>query len=55
MNLKLIVNIFIIIEMVLILNIKVVQETHQAGTVEVTGQIIEKIGPILATKFIEIK
>ena len=48
-------NIFIIIEMALELNIKehllILLDGH---TVEVVGQIIEKIGPILATKYKEI-
>ena len=55
MSPKLIANIFIIIEMVLELNIKDTPFNTAGWTsVEVAGQIIEKIGPILATKYNEV-
>ena len=55
MSQKQIKIIFIIIEMDLILNTKVLHSILLVGlAVEVTGQIIEKIGPILATKYSEI-
>ena len=48
-------NIFIIIEMDQTLNLKAHLETLQVGhQLKSTGHIIEKIGPILATKYIEI-
>ena len=55
MNQKQIKIMFTIIEMVQTLNIKA-HHYNTAGwtTVEVAGQIIEKIGPILATKYSEI-
>ena len=46
--------IFITIEMDLILITRNPFNTAGWTTVEVTGQIIEKIGPILATKYSEV-